>query len=565
MAKEEIILFWKKEDETVGGPPNGSLNYGEPAVDGDGNLYIGVPDGLSTETILIAGPYRDDSSVTGGLHVVATTTDRDNIPTEARKVGMLALVTATQTTYILSALPNVWNSYIGTGGSGDMLKSVYDTDDDGRVDAAETVNDGTFLTTAEEVSDAYAHISVTGNPHSTTASDVGAIPTSQKGFPNGVAELDGTGKVPATQLPSYVDDVVEYANLAGFPVAGETGKIYVALDTNKTYRWTGSTYVEISPSAVNTVFGRAGFVSAQSGDYNASQVTVTPVGNLAADDVQEGLVELQTDIDNLDLQKAYDNTTTPSFASITVSSSIGPVLITGNTGTLDFLSVVFNNGATINSATHGIVTADGSQPSVTNIQATANASITGRGILTVENDTSNTTGRYVPAISTVCTVQAGNRAPDLRFTDGSTVDVNSAASGSVWYWDNLTSTNANHPSLKISDGTNTLRIHTAERTTTSIITPAANEVIDLFNAGTWRFAQYLIGIKDTTASQFRTTSVNMVIYGGSAFISTEFGAVGNFTTYTLSSDVFSGNARLKILNSGPNNIETRIVRTDIRN
>lgn len=81
---------------------------------------------------------------------------------------------------------------------------------------------------------------------SLSASDVGAIPTSQKGAASGVAELDSTGKVPSTQLPSYVDDVLEFNNRAAFPETGETGKIYIAKDTNKTYRWSGSTYVEIA-------------------------------------------------------------------------------------------------------------------------------------------------------------------------------------------------------------------------------------------------------------------------------------------------------------------------------
>lgn len=71
---------------------------------------------------------------------------------------------------------------------------------------------------------------------------------SEKGQPNGYAELDGTGKVPAVQLPAFVDDVQEFANLAAFPVTGSVGIIYVALDTNKTYRWSGSAYIEISPS-----------------------------------------------------------------------------------------------------------------------------------------------------------------------------------------------------------------------------------------------------------------------------------------------------------------------------
>lgn len=71
---------------------------------------------------------------------------------------------------------------------------------------------------------------------------------STKGQPSGLAELDSTGKVPAAQLPSYVDDVLEYSTKAQFPQTGETGKIYVAKDTNLTYRWTGTQYLEISQS-----------------------------------------------------------------------------------------------------------------------------------------------------------------------------------------------------------------------------------------------------------------------------------------------------------------------------
>lgn len=81
-----------------------------------------------------------------------------------------------------------------------------------------------------------------------SAGDVSAIPASQKGAANGVAELDATGKVPAAQLPSYVDDVLEYDAQASFPTTGETGKIYISKDNNKTYRWSGTAYVEISAS-----------------------------------------------------------------------------------------------------------------------------------------------------------------------------------------------------------------------------------------------------------------------------------------------------------------------------
>lgn len=72
------------------------------------------------------------------------------------------------------------------------------------------------------------------------------------------ATLGSDGKVPASQLPSYVDDVVEYSAKANFPATGETGKIYVDLSTNKTYRWGGSAYVEISASlAIGITAGTA--------------------------------------------------------------------------------------------------------------------------------------------------------------------------------------------------------------------------------------------------------------------------------------------------------------------
>ena len=74
------------------------------------------------------------------------------------------------------------------------------------------------------------------------------INTSAKGTASGVAELDANGKVPSSQLPSYVDDVLEYSAKSSFPATGETGKIYVDTTTNKTYRWSGSAYVEISES-----------------------------------------------------------------------------------------------------------------------------------------------------------------------------------------------------------------------------------------------------------------------------------------------------------------------------
>ena len=73
-----------------------------------------------------------------------------------------------------------------------------------------------------------------------------------KGVANGYASLDGDGKVPSSQLPSYVDDVLEYNTFNDFPATGVTSIIYVDKATNRTYRWSGSVYVEISASPGTT-------------------------------------------------------------------------------------------------------------------------------------------------------------------------------------------------------------------------------------------------------------------------------------------------------------------------
>ena len=78
--------------------------------------------------------------------------------------------------------------------------------------------------------------------------DKGFLLSSSLGIANGIATLDNSGKVPSTQLPSYVDDVLEYSSSTAFPSIGESGKIYVDTNSNKSYRWSGSMYVEISKS-----------------------------------------------------------------------------------------------------------------------------------------------------------------------------------------------------------------------------------------------------------------------------------------------------------------------------
>ena len=119
------------------------------------------------------------------------------------------------------------------------------------------------------------------------------IASTEKGAVNGVATLDATGKVPSTQLPSYVDDVLEYNNLASFPATGSTGIIYVAKDTNKVYRWSGSAYVYITSGAVDSVNGKTGIVVIDKTDIGLTNVDNTSDINKPLSNSQKNYVDPQ--------------------------------------------------------------------------------------------------------------------------------------------------------------------------------------------------------------------------------------------------------------------------------
>jgi len=120
---------------------------------------------------------------------------------------------------------------------------------DNTADSVKAVLSATKLATARTINgvsfDGTANITI--NAVDATA----RIAASEKGVANGVATLGADGKVTASQLPSYVDDVIEASNFAALPATGESGKIYVTQDNNKIYRWSGSAYIEISPTAGN--------------------------------------------------------------------------------------------------------------------------------------------------------------------------------------------------------------------------------------------------------------------------------------------------------------------------
>ncbi len=99
-----------------------------------------------------------------------------------------------------------------------------------------------------------------------------------------------TGKINERFLPSYVDDVIEAARIDALPAQGEPGKIYVALDTNLTYRWSGSAYVEISQSlalgeTASTAFPGNRGRALEDGKAEKGEMSVTPGTGADADKV----------------------------------------------------------------------------------------------------------------------------------------------------------------------------------------------------------------------------------------------------------------------------------------
>lgn len=151
------------------------------------------------------------------------------------------------------------------------------------------------------------------------------------------SEIDGSvdvtrqlsGKIPEANLPSYVDDVLEYNSKSNFPTSGETGKIYVDISTNLTYRWGGSAYVEISPSlALGETSG-----TAYRGDYGAiayahSQKTSGNPHGVTKSDVGLGKVEnkssadIRNDITKANVTKALGYTPANQTDLNTLSSQI---------------------------------------------------------------------------------------------------------------------------------------------------------------------------------------------------------------------------------------------------
>jgi hypothetical protein len=204
------------------------------------------------------------------------------------------------------------------------------------------------------------------------------------------------GKIPSSQLPSYVDDVLEYANLASFPVTGETGKIYITLDSNKVYRWSGSTYVEISASPGSTDSVPEGSINKYYTDARAS--AAAPVQSVAGKTGTVTLAKLDVGLGNVDntsdANKPVSTATQTALDAIPSKLGSGPGSVIGG-GVSNTASGIYGtvSGGVSNTASGSSTVGGGSNNTASGTYGTVGGGInnTASGVLgTVGGGQNNT-------------------------------------------------------------------------------------------------------------------------------------------------------------------------------
>lgn len=267
-AEDDVLVLDQSDYDTLAGQINNKLNK-------DFSLYTEVLTPNNDDTLAL---YEGQNS------------------TKRIKVGTII-------SQAVNAVANIGDRVTILEGWVDQDVSVASSPDfnNPTVDAL-SLNDGGATTdlTKTKLDGIDTHVASTSNPHSVTKAQVGLSNvdnTTDLGKPISTAtqtalnlkvntsELGVTvatltdGKVPANQLPSFVDDVVEYGDISLFPGTGENSKIYVALDTGKIYRWSGTQYIEISASEVTGVKGNSE-LTFRSGQVNITKANIG-LGNVA--------------------------------------------------------------------------------------------------------------------------------------------------------------------------------------------------------------------------------------------------------------------------------------------
>lgn len=340
-----------------------------------------------------------------------------------------------------------------------------------------------------------------------------AIPTSRIGIANGVTPLDVNIKVPAAFLPSFVDDVLEFASLANFPAPGEAGKIYVAIDTNLVYRWSGTVYTEISPSPGSTD-------AVPEGALNQYFTVSRAIAALNQYGLGATSIQVSNNIDSL------DNATASGFYRAAAGAPNNP------TATGAFLGVHMPSGSTATyGAQMGISESDARiytrlktngtwgawVPSAFNSQVVHNTGDESvGGAKTFSNTATFTLGAIVPGNSRVVFRTGATEYASVRGTDTSALVLAGANGGQIFLRPNGDQSTAGQINI-LSTGAMTFAGDAAAKTATRVSLGAVGLTGDETIAGAKTFSGVLTSTGNVVSgNNFTTSTAAMALGPGSS-------------------------------------------------
>lgn len=260
------------------------------AVDGKADAHIARVDNPHAVTKAQVGLGNADDTADVDKNVLSATklTTPRNITISGEVAGSASFDGSANINISTTIQPN--SVALGTDTTGNYVDSVI---------AGEGITVTGVVGEGGTPSIAIAPVGTSGTYTKVSTNDKGQVVSGESLTANDIPNLDASkitsGIIDAARLPAYVDDVLEYANLAGFPATGEAGKIYIAMGTNKTYRWSGSTYVYITSGAVDSVAGKTGVVTLAKADVGLTNVDNTSDINKPISTATQNALNLKVD------------------------------------------------------------------------------------------------------------------------------------------------------------------------------------------------------------------------------------------------------------------------------